>query len=102
MIFDPTISYGTIITIITILFAGSGFYYRQVYDSKRFKADIIDIKADLKLLNQVVIESARQKERLDNQGGRFNQIDERLDAMHKEFRDDIRELRRGEGLIREP
>lgn len=99
MQFDPTISAGTIITLITIIFVGSGFYYRQVYDGKRFRLDITDIKLDLKSLNIVIVDMARQKERLDNQGERFNQQDARLDAFIHEFKEEIRELRRGEGLI---
>lgn len=63
--FDPSISFGALVTLVTILIAGLGFYWRQVYDSKRFKEDIVDIKTDLKQLNDIIIKLALQTQRMD-------------------------------------
>jgi len=51
---DPTINIGHIITIVMILFAGTGFYWRQLYDGRASKSDIHDIKVDVKLLSEAV------------------------------------------------
>jgi hypothetical protein len=51
---DWTINFGHIITMAMILFAGAGFYYRQLYDGRAFKSDIKEIKLDLKVLNEAM------------------------------------------------
>lgn len=87
---DWTVNIGQIGTIGAIIFAAGGFYY----GSQRMKLDITEIKADLKMLNKVVMDVALQNQRIDNLEHR---IDERFGAL--EHRWD--EVRRGEGLIRE-
>lgn len=77
------ITTGIIVTTII------GFYWRQTYDSQMFKDTLIDIKQDIKNLNQVVSKLAVQEQRLDNQGERLNRIDARID-----------QLREGKGYIR--
>ncbi len=52
------ISLGTLITLVTVIFAGAGFYWRQTYDASVIKEDIRDIKEDIKILNKLIIESA--------------------------------------------
>ncbi len=52
------ISLGTIVTLITLLFVESGFYWKTTFDAKEIKSDIRDIKEDIKILNQVIISSA--------------------------------------------
>lgn len=85
---DWTINFGHLITIALILFSGAGFYYRQVFDSKVFKEDIVEIKSDLKILNKVVTDVALQKQAMDTQG-----------LMIANLQTEVHELRRGEGLI---
>lgn len=83
------ISLGNLLTSVSILFIGAGFYWQTLYDSKVFKRDILDIKTDLKVLNKLVTDIALQNQRLDNQGERLNNIDRHID-----------EMRRGEGFIK--
>jgi len=52
------ISLGAVITLLTVLFAAAGFYWKQNYDAKEIKSDIKDIKEDIKILNKLIIESA--------------------------------------------
>jgi hypothetical protein len=82
------ISLGSLLTICTILFAGLGFYFQTLYDSKIFREDISEIKTDLRVLNKVIADLAVQTNRLDTQSERLNRLDMRLD-----------ELRHGKGFI---
>lgn len=77
------INVGHLITMGMILFAGAGFYYRQLYDGRAFKLDIKEIKLDLKTINEAV---SNQK-----------LIEHRLMQLEKWWE----ELRRGKGFIRE-
>ena len=82
------ISLGTLITLATVLFAGAGFYWRQTYDSKIIKDDIADIKADIRILNKVVVDMAVQTQRTDN-------LLERLSLFERRFDKVLDYLRRG-------
>jgi hypothetical protein len=82
------ISLGSLLTICTILFAGLGFYFQTLYDSKTFRVDISEIKTDLRVLNKVIADLAVQTSRLDNQADRLNRLDVRID-----------ELRHGKGFV---
>lgn len=86
--FNPEITAGALITIASILFVATGFYWQTLNDSRRFKSDITDIKMDLKTLNKVITDLAIQTTRLDTQGERINRLDARID-----------ELRHGKGFI---
>jgi len=77
------------ITLAAIFISGIGFYWRQVYDSKLFKEDIIEIKLNLAALNELIVKMALQTQRLDNQGDRLNRIEVLID-----------ELRHGKGFIK--
>ena len=81
MLIDWTISLGNILTVITIFFVGIGFYWQQIYDSRQFKEDIIEIKSDLKVLNRVIIDLALQSQRLDSHVDRLNRMDQRMDEF---------------------
>ncbi len=83
-----TISLGSILTLIFIVFSGVGFYWRQVYDAKEFKEDITEIKLDIKILNKVIIDMALQTERLNNISKRVDRVEVKVD-----------ELSHGEGFI---
>jgi hypothetical protein len=78
---DYSINVGHLITIAAILFAGAGFYWRQLYDGRTFKSDIKEIKLDLKTLNE-----AMSNQKL---------IEHRLIQLEKWWD----ELRRGKGFI---
>lgn len=58
------ISLGSLATIATVLLAGTGFYWKQTFYSKKFTEDIVEIKADLKILNKVVMDLALQNQRM--------------------------------------
>ena len=79
------ISLGTIVTLITLLFVASGFYWKTTFDAKEIKGDIKDIKEDIKILNQLVIGSAvltkdvsYLKDRIDLFERRFDKVLEYL------------------------
>lgn len=82
------ISLGSLLTVLTVLGVGFSFYYQTLYDSRRFKSDINEIKGDLKVLNKIIADLAVQTNRLDNQAERLNRLDSRID-----------ELRHGKGFI---
>ena len=88
MILDWSISLGSLITGVLIVFSGAGFYWRQIYDSRHFKEEITEIKTYLRTLNDVVVKLALQTERLDTMGIRLNKFEDRLD-----------ELRHGKGFV---
>ena|ERR1700722_10608495 len=90
MAIDWTLSVGNLLTIFAIMVTGMGFYWRQVYDGKQFRSDIIDIKQDLKVLNQLLIDTKLQNNRLDNQGRHINRLYEICNDLSK-----------GRGFIRE-
>lgn len=88
--FNPEVTLGAILTVLSMLFIAAGFYFQTSYDSRRFKSDIQDIKTDLKILNKLVTDIALQNQRLDAQAERLNRLDSRID-----------ELRHGKGFIKE-
>jgi len=82
------ISLGAVITLLTVLFAAAGFYWKQNYDAKEIKSDIKDIKEDIKILNKLIIESAiltkdviYLKDRIDLFERRFDKV---LEYMRKQ------------------
>ena len=98
---DTTLSLSTLITAATIIFTAGGFYYATRGDNQRMKSDITDIKADLKKLNDVIVNVALQNQRLDNQADRITSIEKRMDERLTAMEHRWDEVRRGEGLIRE-
>jgi hypothetical protein len=68
-------------TILAILAAGAGFYFKTTYDSKVFKEDIVEIKLDLKVLNDIITDLALSNQRQDQMEERVNLIDKRLDDL---------------------
>lgn len=63
--FEWTLSIGTLLTVVTIIFTAASVYWKFEYNSSEVKADIQDIKADLKQLNKVIIDLALQSHRID-------------------------------------
>jgi uncharacterized membrane-anchored protein len=99
MVFDPSINLGHILSFIGLVGAVAlGFAALKgrlgaiEISSQRQTTDINDIKADLKALNNVVIQVATQNQRIDNMGDRVNRLESRVEKRWDE-------LRRGEGLI---
>lgn len=76
-----SISLGSILILLTIAFSGVGFYWRQVYDSTQFKADIIDIKIDIKALGKVLIDMALQSERMLTLSKRLDRLEVSVDDL---------------------
>lgn len=76
------IGVSSLLTIATVLLTGTGFYWKQTFYSKKFTEDIIEIKADLKILNKVVMDLALQNQRM-------SMIEKAID-----------ELRHGHGYIK--
>jgi hypothetical protein len=75
------VSLGSIFTIITVIFFGGGFYWKQLNDSRVFKENIVEIKSDLKILNRLVTDLALQSQRLDNQAERISRIERQYDEL---------------------
>ena len=75
------ISLGTLVTSATVLFTVAGFYWRQTLDSKQLKEDIHDIKADLRVLNKVIVDMAVQTQRLDSLYDKVILFERRFDKV---------------------
>lgn len=106
------VNLGSLLIVASVIFSAGGFYavsrwenQRNKEDMKRINAelkeDITDIKADLKKLNEVVVNVALQNQRLDNQGERVNGLEQRFDSRMNALERRWEELRRGEGIITE-
>jgi hypothetical protein len=63
--FEWSVSVGSVLTVLAIIFSGVAFYVKQERDSVQFKEDIHDIKIDLKQLNKIIMDLALQTQRLD-------------------------------------
>ena len=81
---DQTITIGNIIESLTIFGGGVGAFISMKGTVTKLMGDILDVKADIKALNQVVISMAV--------------ADQRLSAVEL----DIRELRHGRGFVQDP
>lgn len=82
------ISIGTIVTLITLLFVASGFYWKTTFDAKEIKSDVKDIKEDIKILNQLVIGSAVLTKDV-------SYLKDRIDLFERRFDKVLEYLRRG-------
>ena len=80
---DQTITIGNIVEILTIIGGGFAAFISMRSTVARVMADLLDVKADIKALNQVMIAMAV--------------ADQRLSAVEL----DIREMKHGKGFIRE-
>ena len=80
---DQTITIGNIVEILTIIGGGFAAFISMRSTVARVMADLLDVKADIKALNQVMIAMAV--------------ADQRLSAVEL----DIREMKHGRGFIRE-
>ena len=80
---DQTITIGNIVEILTIIGGGFAAFVSMRSTVARVMADLLDVKADIKALNQVMIAMAV--------------ADQRLSAVEL----DIREMKHGRGFIRE-
>ena len=80
---DQTITIGNIVEILTIIGGGFAAFVSMRSTVARVMADLLDVKADIKALNQVMIAMAV--------------ADQRLSAVEL----DIREMKHGKGFIRE-
>ncbi len=80
---DPTITIGNIIEISTILVGGTIVFTNVRGSVKHLKAEVVEMKLDIRALNKIVIEMAVADRRLS-------------DAEQ-----DIRDLRHGRGFIRD-
>ena len=80
---DQTITIGNIVEILTIIGGGFAAFVSMRGTVAIVMADLLDVKADIKALNQVMIAMAV--------------ADQRLSAVEL----DIREMKHGKGFIRE-
>lgn len=64
------------------------------------KDDVGDLKEDIKALNKIVIDVARQHDRLDNQGERIGNLERALTARLEAQERRWDELRHGKGFVK--
>lgn len=81
MVFDATISLGTLIQTIVIVGGGIAVFWQMKGKVDNMATEIVDIKTDLKELNKVIVKMAVADNRLNN------------------LEEDIRDLKRGKGFI---
>lgn len=95
MTIDWTLNVGSLLALFGFLFTVAVFYVRN----ESMREDVVDIKRDIKSLNQIVTEVAIQKQRLDGTDVRLNELSRRINAVEEKFDKRFDELRRGEGPI---
>lgn len=93
MSFDWTLNVGHIATLIGVLFVGAGFYYTTKYDNKNLKEDVKDIKSDIRVLNGLVTDMARQVQRQNDYDRRLDQMEHAFDKRLTTAESDIRDIR---------
>lgn len=86
--FDPTISLGTILSIVGYGGAGLAFVLWLKSDIRMLAFRMGEVEKVTMHISVVMTQVAIQNNRLDNQGERMNRLDARLDGFAK-----------GEGMI---
>ena len=81
MVFDATITLGTVIQTILVVAGGFTFLITMGNAVKTLGTDVVDLKQDIKKLNENVIQIAVQNTRI-------NRLEE-----------DIRDLKHGKGFV---
>ena len=62
--FDPTVNYGHVLTVLSIMIAGAGAYYGMSADLHSVGQRVAKIESTLQQLANVMVLTARQDERL--------------------------------------
>lgn len=75
-VFDPTINFGHILTVISFIFAGAAAYYGMTAQLNNVDQRVAKIENTLQQLANVVVVTARQDERL-------NAIERRVDRLEQ-------------------
>ena len=105
MLFNWEISLGSIMAVITMAGGVASFYFGTKNDTRQLKDSLTGFKDDfaaamLKLdknietLNNVVMQQALGNQRQDN-------YEKRTDAAIQDIKADLRELKHGQGFIKE-
>lgn len=95
---DWTISFGSILTLITIAFAAGGFYF----STKNQSQEITEIKNTLVKMEGVVTTVAVQKERIDNQAAMITEDKRATNDRISRIERMLDDLRHGRGIIKDP
>jgi fructoselysine-6-P-deglycase FrlB-like protein len=64
MIFDPTINFGHLLTGFSLIVAGAAAYYGMKAELKTVDQRILEIEKTLEELAKVIVQTARQDERI--------------------------------------
>lgn len=83
MVFDATISLGTLVQTVVIVGGGIAVFWQMKGKVDNMASEMVDIKTDLKELNKVIVKMAVADNRLNN------------------LEEDIRDLKKGKGYILE-
>jgi hypothetical protein len=75
-LFDPTINYGHILTAISFIIAGAGAYYGMRAELHNVDQRVAKIEATLQQLANVVVQTARQDERLNAMERRVDRLEQ--------------------------
>src|SRR3954469_1418286 len=75
-VFDPTINYGHVLTVVSFMLAGAGAYYGMRAELQSVDLRVAKIENTLQQLANVLVLTARQDERLIA-------IERRVVLMHK-------------------
>lgn len=73
-LFDPTINYGHILTAVSFIVAGTAAFFGMKVELQNLDQRVAKIEATLQHLASVVVQTARQDERL-------NAIERRVDRL---------------------
>ncbi|KAB2875760.1 MAG: hypothetical protein K8H87_02840 [Pseudorhodoplanes sp.] len=75
-LFDPTINYGHILTAVSFIVAGTAAFFGMKVELQNLDQRVAKIEATLQQLANVVVQTARQDERL-------NAIERRVDRLEQ-------------------
>jgi hypothetical protein len=78
-LFDPTINYGHILTAVSFIVAGTAAFFGMKVELQNLDQRVAKIETTLQQLANVVVQTARQDERL-------NAIERRVDRLEQPLR----------------
>ncbi len=87
MLFNWTINFGHIITVLSVLLASTGFMYTMKGNIQNMSSRLSILETDIKQLIVVLIQQGKHEERMTAVDARVSSQGIRLDDLIKRFND---------------
>jgi hypothetical protein len=81
-LFDPTINYGHILTAVSFIVAGTAAFFGMKVELQNLDQRVAKIEATLQQLANVVVQTARQDERLTAIERRVDRLEQTSSPRH--------------------